>query len=352
MPALGWADRYHADTAGQCTGKNGELMPAETTPEEGPHVYSEPTVRPLREHELSAADRVVRLAFGTMLGLPDPTSFLGDADLVGTRFAGDASVALAAVAGSDVVGYNCVSRWGSVGFFGPLAVHPEWWNRGVAQKLIGATLELFAASGTSHLGLFTAPESIKHLHLYQKFDFWPRFLTPIMQKVGSAPGAEDTWSRFSRIAKEERTGCLRACRAVTDAVLDGLDVTAEIQSVEAQCLGDTVLLWDGSRLAGFAVCHCGADSEAGSGTCYVKFGVVLPGPRAAEYFARLLNACEALATAEQAGTIVAGVNMARHDAYRRMLAAGYRTQSEGIALHRQNDPGYNRPDVFLIDDWR
>jgi hypothetical protein len=29
------------------------------------------------------------------------------------------------------------------------------------------------------------------------------------------------------------------------------------------------------NLAGFTVCHCGAGSEAGSGVCYIKFGIVL-----------------------------------------------------------------------------
>jgi hypothetical protein len=29
-----------------------------------------------------------------------------------------------------------------------------------------------------------------------------------------------------------------------------------------------------------------------------------------------------------------------------------RTDIQGIAMQRDNEPGYNRPDVFLIDDWR
>ena len=76
------------------------------------------------------------------------------------------------------------------------------------------------------------------------------------------------------------------------------------------------------------------------------------GAGAQERFARLLAVCETLASEEHAGTIVAGANMARHDAYRSMLARGYRADMLGIALHRQNDPGYDRPNVFIIDDWR
>jgi hypothetical protein len=48
----------------------------------------------------------------------------------------------------------------------------------------------------------------------------------------------------------------------------------------------------------------------------------------------------------------AGVNLARLDAYRDMLQAGFRTTSHGVAMQRNGDLGYNRPGVFLIDDWR
>jgi hypothetical protein len=68
-----------------------------------------------------------------------------------------------------------------------------------------------------------------------------------------------------------------ASRTLTDAVFDGLDVTREICAVADQALGDTVLLWEDSTLVGVAICHCGPGSEAGGGTCYVKFGAVRPG---------------------------------------------------------------------------
>jgi hypothetical protein len=44
------------------------------------------TIRPLDQHDLPEAERIFRLAFGTFLGLHDPMSFMGDADLVHTRW--------------------------------------------------------------------------------------------------------------------------------------------------------------------------------------------------------------------------------------------------------------------------
>jgi hypothetical protein len=43
-------------------------------------------VRPMREEDLDEADRIMRLAFGTFLGMPEPLRFNGDADYVHTRY--------------------------------------------------------------------------------------------------------------------------------------------------------------------------------------------------------------------------------------------------------------------------
>jgi hypothetical protein len=50
--------------------------------------------------------------------------------------------------------------------------------------------------------------------------------------------------------------------------------------------------------------------------------------------------------------IVAGVNTGRIKAYQQMLARGFRTDMQGVAMHRPDEPGYNRQDIYLIDDWR
>ena len=310
------------------------------------------TVRPLREDELGEADRIVRLAFGTFLGLPDPLAFMGDAGFARTRWRADPAAALAAEVGGELVGSNFAANWGSFAFFGPLTVRPDLWDRGVARRLLEPTMALFEQWGTRHAGLFTFPHSPKHLGLYQTFGFWPRFLTPVMSKAVGGAGGTTGWSRYSEAPERERERVLGACRELTDAIYDGLDLAGEIRSVQAQGLGETVLLDGGGRLDGFAVCHCGPGTEAGSGTCYVKFGAARPGPGAAEAFERLLEACEALAAFRGLSRIVAGVNTARGDAYRRMLARGYRADLVGVAMERPEEPGYNRADVYVIDDWR
>jgi len=309
-------------------------------------------VRPLEETDLSGADRIFRLAFGTFLRVPDPLAFGGDADYVRTRWAADPSAAFAAESGGELVGSNFVTRWGSVGFFGPLTVRPDLWDQGIARRMLERTMELFTTWGTRHLGLFTFAHSPKHVALYQKYGFWPRFLTAIMSRLLETSARNAVFFRFSEVPPNRRADALRECRELTDAIYQGLDLEHEIRAVDEQQLGDTVLLRDDHGLAAMAVCHCGPGTEAGSGACYVKFGAVRPGAGAGEIFERLLDACEALAAGRGLSRIVAGVNMARIEAYRRMLAHGLRIDFQGVAMHSRNDAGYNRPDVYVIDDWR
>ena len=109
---------------------------------------------------------------------------------------------------------------------------------------------------------------------------------------------------------------------------------------------------DNSKLAGLAICHCGAGTEAGSGACYIKFGAVRPGSNAGRVFDRLLDACETLASLSGMSRLVAGVNTGRYRAYHRMIVRGFRTDMQGVAMQRPNKSGYNRPNVYVIDDWR
>jgi hypothetical protein len=86
--------------------------------------------------------------------------------------------------------------------------------------------------------------------------------------------------------------------------------------------------------------------------CFIKFAAVRDTPSAGQDYQRLLDACEALALTVGMPNLLAGVNLARHEAYQVLVARGFRTQIQGIAMHRDNDPGYNRPGAYVIDDWR
>jgi GNAT superfamily N-acetyltransferase len=309
-------------------------------------------VRPLTEADLADADRVFRVAFGTFLGADDPERFFGDADFVRTRWRTDNDSAFAAVSEGRLVGSNFLANWGSVGFFGPLTVDPACWRRGIAQRLLEPTVELFDSWGTRHAGLFTFSSSALHIGLYQRFGFWPRFLTAVMSAPAAPSGAAHPGIRMSGLAGPGRSSALESVRELTDAVYPGLDLSREIGSVLAHGLGDVVLIDDAAALQGMAVCHIGAGTEAGGGNCYVKFACVRPGPQAARHFELLLDACHRLAADRGAATLAAGANAGRDNAWRALAQRGFRVGMLGVTMHRPNDAGYSHSDSYVIDDWR
>ena len=146
------------------------------------------SIERLQGSDLAEADHIFRMAFGTFLGLPDPAQFHQGAEFIRARWNLDPSATFAAKIRSKLVGTNFGANWGSVGFFGPLTVHPDYWDRGIGKLLMEPILDLFSRWGTTHAGLFTFAQSQKHVGLYQRFGFWPRFLTAIMSKPVRQPG--------------------------------------------------------------------------------------------------------------------------------------------------------------------
>ncbi len=310
-----------------------------------------PVVRALTTEDLPGAARIIRDAFGTFFGVPDLETFWNDRDYAYGRQPASHVASFGAVLDGKLAGSNFATNWGSVGFFGPLSVRPDVQERGVARALLGRTMEQFDAWGTRHVGLFTFAQSAKHVALYQKYGFYARFLTAVMEAPATRQKAAG-WSRFSALGKAQQEEALRACREAAESVCPGLDLGGEIRATYGQKLGDTVLLEGFGGISGFAVCHYGPRSEAGADTCYVKFGVVRAGPSAAADFSRLIDACEALAVAAGMPKLLAGANMAREEVYRTLVGRGFRTAIQGVAMHKDNDPGNCRPGAFIIDDWR
>jgi predicted N-acetyltransferase YhbS len=309
-------------------------------------------VRLMRADDLEAADRVLRLAFGTIRGLPDPRAAFEDRDLVRTRFRAAPECAWVAEGGGEVVGSVLAARWGSFGFLGPLTVHPELWARGIGGRLLRPVLEAFEAWGLRQAGLFTFADSPGHLGLYQKHGFWPGSLTVVAAKATDAM-RKSSYGLVSHEGVDGPADVSPEIRELTDRVFPGLDLAREVVAVATQRVGDTVLVRREGALDAMAVCHRGAGTEAGSDTCYVKFAAVRPGAGAAARFERLLDACEAYAAESGLGRVVAGVDTGRLDAYRRLLARGFRAQQVGVAMWlRPEEARFDREADHVIADLR
>ncbi len=306
----------------------------------------------LREDELEEAGRVVRVAFGTFLSLPNPMEFMSDRDFVTPRWRARNTKLLAARDNGKLIGSNMATRWGSFAFFGPLTVLPEYWNRGVAQQLLAATMKVFDRWGVRRSALFTFPHSPRHVGLYQKFGYWPGSLTALMKRAPAPPewalvGGVKVPVLLSSLSKKEQELAIAACAKLTNTLERGLDLGDEMRAVIAQRIGEVVLIEGRRTLDAFAVCMHGAGSEGGQKTCYVKFAAA----RSGERFERLLDAIDALALA-QGSEVEAGVSMACKDAFERMRAHGYRVVTNGVAMQKPHGDGFNRAAAYVLNDWR
>ncbi|MFZ0340421.1 MAG: GNAT family N-acetyltransferase [Terracidiphilus sp.] len=306
----------------------------------------------LRADELEEAGRIVRLAFGTFLSLPNPMDFMGDRDFITPRWHARNTKLLAARDNGKLIGSNMATRWGSFAFFGPLTVLPEYWNRGVAQRLLAATIKIFDRWGVRRSALFTFPHSPRHVGLYQKFGYWPGSLTALMKRTPAPPewalvGGVKVPVLLSSLTKKEQEQAIAACAKLTNTLERGLDLGDEMRAVMAQRIGEVVLIEGRRALDAFAVCMHGTGSEGGQKTCYVKFAAA----RSGERLKRLLDAIDALALA-QGSEVEAGVSLACKDAFERIRAHGYRVVTNGVAMQKPNGDGFNRAAAYVLNDWR
>jgi len=308
----------------------------------------------LQEGDVAAADHIFKMAFGTHLHYPEPEKFLAQTSCRG-RFLAEPEGAFGAFRAGELVGMVYAFTWGSVAIFGPLAVKPELWGQGIAQLLLDRVMQYFATKRITHAGLATFPESTKHISLYRKFGYRPRFLIAMMARPIDQTETIDAsygWATFSRLSTNDQATVLKETCAITDAIYPGLELRKEIEAVNKLAIGDTIIARGAHQSTGFAICHYGEGSEADSSVCYIKFAAVAPGPAAQSHFQELIAACTAYARSRNARKLFGGVNTARQEAYESLLSQGFKMEGVSIAMHRPNEPAYSRPGVFVIDDWR
>lgn len=306
----------------------------------------------MRPGDLDSADRVMRLAFGAARRFLDPDAGLRGRDFARMRFRAAPDCAWVAELDGELVGSVFATRRGSFGFFGPLTVHPELWDRGIGSSLLQPVLAAFDGWQLRQAGLFTFAQSPKHLSLYQKHGFRPGALTVLAAKETAAT-RRCAYGLLSLETVNGGADVLTEIRELTDRVFPGLEIEGEVRATAEQRLGDTILLRRAGSLAGVAVCQCDPAGETEPATCYVTFAAVGPGEGAAGEFEVLLDACEAFAAESGTSRVVVGVSTWRLDAYRRLLARGFRTERTGLSMRLYPDrPHFDTPAHYVVDDLR
>ena len=152
-----------------------------------------------------------------------------------------------------IAGFNMVHRSGVEGWMGPLAVRMEHQGSGLGKEIVERGIAWLERAGARVIGLETMPRTMDNIGFYSRLGFAPGRLTITLTL--DAASADRGPELLGRLSLRDREDHLVAARALVHGILPGYDFTRELELTDSLALGDTVLLRQGSELAGFALCH-------------------------------------------------------------------------------------------------
>lgn len=225
-------------------------------------------------------------------------------------------------AAGAVAGFNIVHRSGAEGWMGPLAVRPDFQERGVGGAMVRAGIAWLRHRGARVIGLETMPRTVENIGFYSRLGFRPGHLTVTVTRRtdGVPPGQHD--DRLGAM-DTRRESALAACRALTNRLAPGVDFTREIALTAALDLGDTSLVFAGRRLRGFVLWHA---APLAAGRAAEEIRVLKLVAEDAETLLELLNRVAAEAAARQLERITLRAQTAFGDAFAALIQAGFRVQ--------------------------
>lgn len=152
-----------------------------------------------------------------------------------------------------IAAFNIAHRSGVEGWMGPLAVRDDCQGAGQGKNIVRAGIDLLKRSGCSVIGLETMPRTMDNIGFYSGIGFVPARLTVTLTlDAVTSPRAPRLLSSLRSISRDD---AIRECAALVHEALPGFDYTREIELTHELSLGDTLLLYEGDRLMGFALCH-------------------------------------------------------------------------------------------------
>ena len=160
-------------------------------------------LRPLTDADVPAAARINRAAFSAFFGISDPAKFRVGADVIGPRWSLWPESGIALDVDGTLAGAALMMRWGSVCVLGPVTVAPEHWGKGFARLLMTKLIDIADRSGFAFTGLFTHPQSPKHIRLYESYGFRMQRITAVMAKAAAESGGSDA-ALLSALGAAER----------------------------------------------------------------------------------------------------------------------------------------------------
>lgn len=231
----------------------------------------------------------------------------------------------------QVVGFNMVHQSGVEGWMGPLAVRPDAQGRGLGSTMVRAGIDWLTRMGARTIGLETMPRTVENIGFYSRLGMvpGPMTVTLVRDVGGSGEGGEGL---------REGAGLERAveeCRRLADRLLPGVDYSRELLITRELSLGDASLVRRDGELAGFALWHS-APLAAGRPRDELRVLKLAAVDLAA--LAALAIRVEAAAAEEQVRRVSIRCQSNYRDAYRLLIARGYRVHWTDLRMTMHNAP--------------
>jgi len=153
----------------------------------------------------------------------------------------------------EIVAFNVVHRSGIEGWMGPIAVRSEHQGIGAGKEIVRRGIDWLKVHGAETVGLETMPRTMDNIGFYSAMGFVPGRLT--LTTTVDASYADKPGTLFGRLSNRDKDDMLVRCRDLVASLIPGYDHSREIQLTDELALGDTMLLYKGDELLGFALCH-------------------------------------------------------------------------------------------------
>jgi GNAT superfamily N-acetyltransferase len=291
-------------------------------------------VRGMTSGDLPGVSSVTNAAFGALHAPAASTEPAGPgipALFFAVRFAADPGGCFVAVREQNpgrVAGVLISVARGTLGWFGPLAVHPDAQRSGAGGKLVAACMDSWRRRGVRLMGLETYRDSPFHDHFYKKMGF-----RPSCTGIGFR----------AQLGATGMPAGVRVGGPLPDLgfLYPGLDVTAEAAATTRCGAGHVLTTGDG-----VAIVHLESTvqpPEAG----FVSFLAAAT----RDSFERLLGAAEHLSHERGKTGLLTRASSSSWNIIDVLDKRGYQAEALTARMKAGDDPDYDHTSSYYLDNW-
>jgi GNAT superfamily N-acetyltransferase len=249
-------------------------------------------------------------------------------------------------ADGHMIAFNMVHRSGTEGWMGPLAVRPDHQGEGLGSSMVRTGIDWLRSQGATTIGLETMPRTVDNIGFYSRMGLVPSHLTVTL--VHDVPRRPIGVPELLSASGSAWTRWMEECRRLADAILPGVDFTRELALTHDLGVGDTTLLREGERLAGFALWH---SIPLAAGRPKDELRVLKLVATDEHVFERLLHALQLTAAGERVNRVAIRCQTEFSTAYLRLIELGYRVHWTDLRMLLQGYPQRTPPAGILMSNW-